>query len=168
MKEQIWIVKEVIDIFPLNGKPHSGRRRAGLILAFLSSLLVLGLTLVWVVLRFALPQPRFILVGTLSDFPPDTQPYQRNADRRFFVVNTGGELLALSNKPPHDRFRYCSIHWSSAEGRFLEPCGGSQFGLDGSYRSGPSPRAMDRHLLRIEGEQVWVDTSRSIEGEKVR
>jgi hypothetical protein len=168
MREPTLIVKEVIDIFPVQGKTRITDRRTGLFLAFLLSILLLGLILGWVILRFALPQPRFALVGTLADFPPDPAPYQMKSERRFFLVNTGEALIALSNKPPHEIFRHCSIHWNSAEGRFMEPCGGSQFSLDGSYLSGPSPRAMDRHPMRMEGDKLWVDTTRMIEGERVR
>ena len=34
----------------------------------------------------------------------------------------------------------------------------------GSYIGGPSPREMDRHPLRIEEGQIWVDATREIPG----
>jgi len=168
MSEPTYIVREVIDILPTRQKSQPKGRRGSLFLVFLLSILGLGLVLGWAILQFALPGPRFILVGTLADFPPNAEPYALNADRRFFLVNTGGELLALSNKPPHEIVRHCSIRWDLTEGYFIEPCAGSKFSLDGSYLSGPSPRAMDQHPMRIEADQVWVDSTRMIEGERVR
>ena len=172
MNEPSFIVREVIDIVPAGANGELGappkRRRAGLSLALLLALLLLGLILGAAILRFALPQPRYVLVGTLADFPPASEPYPLKSERPFFIVNTGAELIALGNKPPHYIFRNCTIRWDWMEKWFNEPCGGSQFNLDGSYRSGPSPRAMDRHPLKMEGDQVWVDTTRMIEGDRVR
>jgi cytochrome b6-f complex iron-sulfur subunit len=159
---------EVIDIFPGREQNQPEHRRAGLFLIFGLSLLLLGFVLGWVILRFALPEPRFVLVGTLADFPADNEPYHLHSERRFFIVNTGNGLIVLSNKSPHEVFWHCPIHWNRADGTFMEPCGGSQFSLDGSYLSGPAPRAMSRHPIRIEGDKIWVDTTRLIEGEKVR
>ncbi len=129
-------------------------------------LVAAGLALVGFViavgLRFALPQPVFTEIGSVEDFPPSDQPYEIYADGGvFFVVNTADELIALhalSPLKPH-----CRIHWVGQESRFIDPCPGTQFWLDGSYHFGP-PASMERYPVVVTGGVVKVDQTRILPG----
>jgi len=132
---------------------------------FLFAVTCFGAGLIFALLRFALPRGEWIQVGVVSHFPPSEEPYRlRNPDG--FIVNIGGEITVLSDRPPHPRFQdTCLISWETELSRFQEPCGGAFFALDGSYLGGPSPRAMDSFPVRIEEDEVWVEITTQILGE---
>lgn len=112
---------------------------------------------------FALPKPEWVYVGDLSDFPPRAKPYEPE-NAVFFVVNTGGELIVLSSQPPHPGAETCRINWDAGLNQFRVPCVGAWFALDGGYLDGASPRDMDRHAYKVEGDKVWVEVNRLIPG----
>ena len=105
-----------------------------------------------------------MLAIVISNFPPSLLPYPlKNLDG--FLVNMDGEFIALSVRPPHPPFAdKCQIFWSMEQDRFHEPCGGSNFAFDGSLLSGPSPSDMYTFPLRIEGDEIWVETTTLMSG----
>lgn len=50
----------------------------------------------------------------------------------------------------------CRINHDEAKGRFLCPCHGGVFDADGKVVSGPPPKPLDRHPVKIENGKVWV------------
>jgi cytochrome b6-f complex iron-sulfur subunit len=50
----------------------------------------------------------------------------------------------------------CLYNWNNQEVKFICPCHGSQFQLDGSYIQGPAPRDLDRFVIRFETEDGTV------------
>jgi cytochrome b6-f complex iron-sulfur subunit len=97
--------------------------------------------------------------GTESGFPEGLVRYF--ASGRFYVTRVDGNLLALYQKCPH---LGCRVPFCESSGRFECPCHGSIFNLKGEYVEGPAPRGMDMFPVRIEGEQVLVDTGAIVEG----
>jgi hypothetical protein len=123
------------------------------------SLIALGLTVITGVILYAFPPPFYEEFGTLSDYPPSSDPYMISAVVPFFLASTDTELIALSSRSP--RKAGCWIHWSQEEERFIEPCFGTKFRLDGTYLSGP-PMNMDRYQLKLDGQKLLVETTRLI------
>ena len=50
----------------------------------------------------------------------------------------------------------CLLLWRPADLRFEDPCFGSRFDLEGNYRSGPSPRDLDKLPATVRGNMLWV------------
>jgi cytochrome b6-f complex iron-sulfur subunit len=97
--------------------------------------------------------------GTVSDYPAGTVKYFQ--DGRFYVASADGALVALYQKCPH---LGCKVPFCESSGRFECPCHGSIYNIRGEYIQGPAPRGMDRFPLKIDGDQVLVDTASVVEG----
>ena len=110
-----------------------------------SLVLLLGQTgagLIW----FALPRFKEGTFGGVFRFAPERVPAVNDApvtvpEGRFHVVNVDGGLNVLYQVCTH---LGCLPKWNDLEERFLCPCHGSQFALDGKYLAGPAPRSLDR------------------------
>ncbi len=94
-----------------------------------------------------------LTVGTLSSFAAETSTYVPAG--RMYVVNTKGYLFALSQKCPH---LGCHVPYCESSGRFECPCHGSIYDLAGEHIAGPAPRGMDRFNVKLDGQNVVVDT----------
>ena len=73
----------------------------------------------------------------------------------YVTEDPGGEVVALWWRCPH---LGCRVPWCESAGEFECPCHGSTFNRLGEYRSGPSPRGMDRFAVEIVDEAVIIDT----------
>lgn len=129
---------------------------------------VLGAGLVveagWTTYDILVPRPTGAFGGVVDAgrpgaFPEGTIRYFLGG--RFFITSTEGSLVALYQKCPH---LGCRVPFCDSSGRFECPCHGSKFNLKGEYLAGPTPRGMDRFPVRVEGDQVLVDTGTVIEG----
>jgi Rieske Fe-S protein len=50
----------------------------------------------------------------------------------------------------------CRVDYQAEYDRFLCPCHGGVFDNRGKVVSGPPPRALDQHRLRIQDGQIWI------------
>ncbi len=120
----------------------------------------------------AVPVP----VAALSDVPDvdqGGQPLQavviardrRDAWNRLSRVREGSvwlyrrsrDLVCLSTVCPHAG---CAIDFDEGHQRFVCPCHGSTFALDGTRRDGPSPRGMDTLEVEVTDGQVMCQYRR--------
>jgi len=129
-----------------------------------AAILVFGLITSAVLIGFALPQPEYVNLGPVSSYPPSEKPYFFGHGTPFFIVNTGEKTYILVAQPPHPKA--CPAKWMMAEDKFIDPCLGIQFQLDGTYLQGPSPRNMDQFEFKIENGDLLVNVNRVIEGER--
>jgi Rieske Fe-S protein len=94
-----------------------------------------------------------------------TLPGARHKAIRVFVVHPyGQDIEALLGISTH---LGCTLKWvedphyerfTTARGvTFEDPCGGSVFGLDGSWCGGPAPRAMDRFASTVVDGELAID-----------
>jgi Rieske Fe-S protein len=51
----------------------------------------------------------------------------------------------------------CTVHWDPNQRLFLCACHGGAFNLDGTVRSGPPPRPLDRLALRLDNGNLLVE-----------
>jgi Rieske Fe-S protein len=78
------------------------------------------------------------------------------------VFRRNGDIVALSPSCPH---LGCGVSYRSEQGGFFCPCHDSAFSIDGEVLSGPSPRALDRFEVKVEGDRLWLGpVRRSDEG----
>ncbi len=73
-----------------------------------------------------------------------------------------GGFLALSRTCTH---LGCSVTWNEAEGKFVCPCHGSSFNLQGEVLTSPAPRPLDCYPVRIENGIVKVEVSVAVRRE---
>jgi cytochrome b6-f complex iron-sulfur subunit len=78
-----------------------------------------------------------------------------------YLTKDGDEVVALWWRCPH---LGCRVPWCESSGQFECPCHGTNFNRLGEYRSGPSPRGMDRFEVEIVDESVVIDTGIIIQG----
>jgi cytochrome b6-f complex iron-sulfur subunit len=134
-------------------------RREFLYYIWTASLLLLlgqaGAALIW----FALPRFKEGTFGGVFNLAPERIPELNAgptsvAEGRFHVVHVDDGLNVLFGVCTH---LGCLPRWDPGEVRFLCPCHGSQFALDGHYLAGPAPRSLDRFEVTVtfaDGSQV--------------
>jgi cytochrome b6-f complex iron-sulfur subunit len=101
-----------------------------------------------------------VAAGPVSDYAKDGA-LQYFREGRFYVTSSEGQLVALYQKCPH---LGCRVQSAAGGAGFRCPCHGSTYNIRGEYLGGPAPRGMDRFRLRVQGDEVQVDTSEVIEG----
>jgi menaquinol-cytochrome c reductase iron-sulfur subunit len=50
----------------------------------------------------------------------------------------------------------CAYHWEGDANKFVCPCHGSEFSMDGKVLAGPAPRPLDRYLTKIENNRLQI------------
>lgn len=73
--------------------------------------------------------------------------------KKTFIVNTGKELFALSAVCTH---LGCLINWHRTKSRFLCPCHGGQYDIQGNVVTGPPPAPLNRLPLKIEHQKAYI------------
>jgi len=136
---------------PLQEQRHLSRREM-LHYIWLASLGILTAEIAYVNLRYALPRARpgefggVIPCGPISDLPaPGSAPLNIPAGK-LWLVHTVDGLLALHKVCTH---LDCLFNWDRSQQRFVCPCHGSQFAVDGTFLSGPAPRSLDRFVVQV-------------------
>lgn len=110
-------------------------------------------------------QWRWVDVGAFRDFKKDsttslavTGP-DPEADRRVFIRNRDGELLAIWNRCAH---LGCPVAYSPGGDVYACPCHGGAYDSLGLVTAGPPPRPLDRFDVKITtagGEDVARQTT---------
>lgn len=101
----------------------------------------------------------FVTVGDVTGLKPDepqafpfldqvTDAYLREQVPRmtWVVKHPDGAVIAYSPICPH---LGCEFFWDAATRRFICPCHGSEWSVDGQILHGPTPRPMDTLPSRI-------------------
>ncbi len=50
----------------------------------------------------------------------------------------------------------CAYHWEMEAGRFICPCHGSNFSIDGKVLAGPAARPLDRYLTKLVNNRLQI------------
>ncbi|GAB4581859.1 MAG: hypothetical protein Fur0022_46110 [Anaerolineales bacterium] len=137
-------------------------QRTFLSFSLISAIVAFSLVSLSALYHFLLPRPNPINLGPVTNYPPKDSPYFVRGDEPVFIVHTGEIFLVLVANPPHPKA--CQLRWLPEDSKFLDPCLGSQFYLDGTYLLGPSPRSMDQFEFQIIDGNLWVDFDRKILG----
>jgi hypothetical protein len=133
---------------------HRSERLTWLMIIFLVGLGVLAGGMVFIYLR---PQPQWLNLGPLTDFPPQDEPYLIDAESIFYLVHTPDQLAVLKPETPHpSNQRYL---WQADHQRFEDPLTGSRFKLDGTYFCGPAERNLDQYAYKITDGELSVSLS---------
>lgn len=86
-------------------------------------------------------------------FPITYQSGDRSIRKNIFLIKKTDALFSLSPVCSH---LGCIVSWHPRKKRFLCPCHGGQYGMDGEVLEGPQPKPLARLPLKIVAEQVYV------------
>jgi Rieske Fe-S protein len=100
-----------------------------------------------------------ITAGAVEDFPPNSVTHISNG--RFYIVRSpDGGFLAVYHRCTH---LGCTVPWDQTAQKFICPCHNSQFDQQGAVENPPAPRALDLFPVKIEDDQIKVDTGTVIQ-----
>lgn len=107
-----------------------------------------------------------IPVGTSADFSSMDRPYPITAEgTSLFIVRTDTGWLALDGQTPYEMsFGRCILAWEEANGRFVDPCSGSKFTLDGRLLEGPATQDLDQYPITEKSGELFVNLTTMIPG----
>lgn len=98
-------------------------------------------------------------LGPVANYPAGSvTPIE--AGRFYLVRLDDGGLLAMYRRCTH---LGCSVPFDPASGRFVCPCHGSEFTMEGDVLNAPASRPLDLFTLTVEDGMIHVDTGRPIE-----
>lgn len=142
-------------------------RREALNLAWLASLGFLTLGVSGITVLFSYPRFRegefggIFTFGPVANLPTVGSSPENFPKVKFWLSNTEEGLKALYKVCPH---LGCLYGWNDQEFKFICPCHGSQYEVDGDYILGPAPRSLDFFVVRIEDEDGNVLAETPAEG----
>ncbi len=135
-----------------NTAKKSINRREFLNLAWLASLGFLLVDIGGMSYLFALPRFKegefggVLTIGKVGDLPPVDSAPTNLPKVKLWIANSDKGVMALYKVCTH---LGCLYNWNNQEGKFICPCHGSQFQLNGTYIQGPAPRSLDRFLVQV-------------------
>jgi len=152
-----------------DGKPM-GRRQfmVSLALAWATFAAALG-GLVTILSAFIIPRVDFtrietFKVGTPGNFPSKTVTEDFKSSGKFWVVNDGQKIFAVSVVCTH---LGCTPNWMQNESKFKCPCHGSGFTMAGKNFEGPAPTWLRRYEVSLADDgQIVVNKGRLFFEEK--
>ncbi len=126
-------------------------RREFLNLAWLATLGFFFVDIAGVTYFFAMPRFRegefggLFTVGKLSQLPTVGSAPVNFPKVKLWLANTEEGIKAIYKVCTH---LGCLYNWSDQEVKFICPCHGSQFEVDGAFIQGPAPRDLDVFVVQ--------------------
>lgn len=157
-------------------EPYGSTRRA----FYLAAVYVLGALMA---LAMAIPTALYLLVppkvrnrsrwidaGDISQLKPGVPvelSFQENRldgwklltekKTAWVVKEADNEVVAFSPQCTH---LACAYHWEMEKGKFVCPCHGSEFAIDGKVLMGPAARPLDQYMTKIENNRLQIGALR--------
>jgi len=91
------------------------------------------------------------------DLTKDAYIHEMTTRNVWVIKHSQGDVTVFSPICPHLGCRY---NWHPESRRFVCPCHGSVFALDGKVLAGPSPRPLDTLPKRITNGELFVEWER--------
>ena len=101
---------------------------------------------------------RRVFLAPAADIPAGRgRPYRLPDGGTALVIDTGSEILALSDICPH---LGCKVHYEAGKRQFVCPCHGGVFEKDGTAVAGPpadEKKNLKRYGVTKVGDNLFVD-----------
>jgi succinate dehydrogenase / fumarate reductase iron-sulfur subunit len=68
--------------------------------------------------------------------------------------SNSNDVVAYSSRCTH---LGCTVHWDGTKQIFLCACHGGAFDVNGNVKTGPPPRALDKHNIKVEEGNLYVE-----------
>lgn len=127
-------------------------RREFLNLAWLASLGIITVQFAGGTYFFSMPRFKegefggVFTAGRISDLPKTGDAPLNYPKVKLWLSNSEKGLVGIYKVCTH---LGCLYNWNTQENKFICPCHGSQFELDGEYIRGPAPRSLDRFVVQV-------------------
>lgn len=99
-------------------------------------------------------------VGKVDDFPervPKLVTYKGSgSEEGIYVINPGGDAGSWLALDFHCTHLQCAVNWVEAVNKFVCPCHGGVYDLQGNVLSGPPPESLRRRVIKLNGDSVMV------------
>jgi cytochrome b6-f complex iron-sulfur subunit len=140
-------------------------RRSFMRWATLGALAVAGAEFTIVFIRFFWPNKTEafgseIIAARRDNLPAVGAPPLKNDPGRFYLLQNEDGLMAFYWKCTH---LGCTVPWDESGKQFNCPCHGSLFDRRGLVIGGPAPRPMDLMEIKIQGDNIIVNTGKIIQ-----
>jgi Rieske Fe-S protein len=128
----------------------------GGLLAFFSSS-------IYPLLRYIMPPKGFdtavssVVAAKVGEISRNSGKIFKFGDKPGLLVNTSnGELLAFNAVCSHLN---CTVQYDLEASHIWCPCHNGRFDLNGNVISGPPPRALEKYIVNVRGEDIVVSKS---------
>ena len=117
---------------------------------------------------------------SLADYPPQDAPYlvmPELGEHGLWLANTGEQVLAFDRRSPYrpdlpageQRPDRCLYAWSEVNGRFIDPCSGDEWELDGTLNLVESTelwsnRNLDQYRVELADNSIIIHLDEIIYG----
>ena len=111
-------------------------------------------------------EPEWVEAGSLAQLQtgvPEQVVFRRNRVDGWKVSSEKTSVWVLKKADnqvlafaPQCTHLGCGYHWDEQKRHFLCPCHSSTFSIDGAVLSGPAPRPLDRYLVKLDGQKLWL------------
>ncbi len=71
----------------------------------------------------------------------------------WVVKESNNQIVAFGPQCTH---LACAYHWDTPSDKFVCPCHGSEFSIDGKVLAGPAARPLDRYATKIENNRLQL------------
>jgi menaquinol-cytochrome c reductase iron-sulfur subunit len=136
----------------------------------LGALIGIALAIPTILYLLVPPKPRkqsgFIDAGDISQLTPgvpialsfqesrlDGWRLETEKKTAWVVKEPNNQIVAFGAQCTH---LACAYHWEMESGKFMCPCHGSAFAIDGKVLDGPAPRPLDRYVTKIENNRLQI------------
>ncbi|MGB3651277.1 MAG: ubiquinol-cytochrome c reductase iron-sulfur subunit [Rivularia sp. (in: cyanobacteria)] len=95
-------------------------------------------------------------IGTSSELNTNSKLLAKNTSvGEVLVVKTSlpNQLVAVNPTCTHAG---CTVEWKSDTSKFVCPCHGSEFGVDGKVQTAPATAPLKTYAVKIEGDAVLI------------
>jgi len=103
--------------------------------------------------------------ATLPLFIPEARAYLVPAPAQLSAQFEGNSVAAEGLMALYMRCVHlgCRVPWCAPSQGFECPCHGSRYNAIGEYFGGPAPRNLDRFVIEVRGNNLWIRTGSIIE-----
>lgn len=101
-------------------------------------------------------QGGFKSVGTVAQLSKTNQLLNKNSPVGTVLVVRTSPTSNVSAVNPTCTHAGCAVNWAAKSQKFVCPCHGSEFGIDGKVLKGPASKPLKTYKAKIEGDSVLV------------
>jgi cytochrome b6-f complex iron-sulfur subunit len=98
-------------------------------------------------------------VGTSAELDKTGQLLAKDSPAGPVLVVGTSKAANLTAVNPTCTHAGCTVAWKAEAKKFVCPCHGSEYGVDGKVQKGPAPNPLKTYAAKIEGNSVLVKPS---------
>lgn len=129
-----------------------------LMLGVMAAAVVLVIGVAW----FLRPDPIFLRVGMVQDFPAQPAPHYVELSRIHLFVFADGETFQVLDATVPDTRRGKDLVWDEESALFIDPATGARFRKDGTPADSPEAAAMKGYITYVQDGELWIDMRQEV------